>query len=155
MNLLSRLDYGWIYLMCGLLISAAAIILPAHQELELLKHKRDSIQLDLNNQSSQVLIYESFLNEASNKQSQLRQRLFNMQFNIKEDGSTVVVDSSSSQTPLDWLSQRARTDRFINIDVQNASLLTVFSEGRSRLFMFGVGAFAIFIGLISRTHSSQ
>ena len=155
MNLLSRFDYGWLYLMCGLLLSVAAIILPAHKELEILEHKRDSIQLDVDNLLSQVLVYKSFLNEANDKESQLRHRLFNMQFNINGDGSTVVVDSSSSQTPLDWVAQRARTDRVIDIDVQDASLLSVFTEGRSRLFMFGVGAFTIFIGLISSSHSSS
>ncbi|MBT5365800.1 MAG: hypothetical protein HOL14_04670, partial [Phycisphaerae bacterium] len=47
MSLISKSNFGWVYILCGLVLTVAAIILPAHQELQDLKSKQEVIAEDL------------------------------------------------------------------------------------------------------------
>ncbi len=148
MRILQRIDFGWLYLLCGVVLTVAAIVLPAHQELHTLQQKRDYIQENLADLNYRVQIYSEFLHELQENNPVLLQRILEMQFNLQTEGTPVVIDTSSSQTPLEWVAQRSRRDRVMPLQVEQSSILSGLSSGRSRLLLVGAGAFAMFVGFL-------
>ncbi len=148
MSLWQRIDFGWFYLTCGLVLSISAIVIPAHQELQELQAKKNVIQENLEDLEYRVEVYNSFLQDLNEDDPELRQRILDMQLNLQLQGTPVVIDTSASQTPLEWVAQRARRDRRVNMQVEQSSILSGLSTGRSRLLLVGAGAFAMFIGFI-------
>jgi len=149
-SLVSKLNFGWLYILCGLVLTVAAIILPAHQELQELKSKQEVIADDLEYLEYQVTIYETFLQDVVNREPDFIQRLTEMQFNRAPQGEQVVFDPSAPRTPLEWVAQRAIKSRTIQSDVQQASLLSKFTEDEGRLWVLAVGIIILFVGLTSQ-----
>ena len=155
-SFLKRIDIGWFYLLCGLLLTVAAIVLPAQRALRELETKRVAIQNDFTELQYQIGVYESFLEDLHKHDSELQDRVFEMQMRINPAGASVVIDASASKTPLEWVAQRARRDRFVDMNLKEDSILTGLSSGRSRLFLVGIGAFSMFIGFMkNQTHPEQ
>jgi len=142
-------DFGWLYLLCGLVLTVAAIVLPAHTNLEGLLSKKTSISNDLDELNHRVEVYASFLSDVQRGDAQITQRLVDMQFNQSPDGSSVVIDTSASKTPLAWVAQRAKRSRVVPLETKQASFLSQFVDGQGRLWLLCGGAFTIFIGLIA------
>ena len=151
MSLISKSNFGWVYILCGLVLTVAAIILPAHQELQDLKSKQEVIAEDLEYLEYQVTIYETFLQDIVNRESDFIQRLTEMQFNRAPQGEQVVFDPSAPRTPLEWIAQRALKSRAVQANVQQASILTKFTQGEGRLWLLAVGIIILFVGLTSQS----
>lgn len=151
MKMSQRIDITCIYLVCGIILCAAAIILPAHQDLLELESKRDSIRYDRNDLHNQIDVYQSFLDELDEGSMTLQQRIVEMQFNTPPNGTPVVIDRSASQTPLDWVAKRSMTIRALDATPQQSSLLSSIVQGRGRLWLIACGAFMIFVGLVGKT----
>ena len=52
------IDIGWFYLLCGLVLTVSAIVLPAHRGLQELETKRITIQDNLIELQYQIDVYE-------------------------------------------------------------------------------------------------
>ena len=149
MSPLLRNYFGWFYLVSGLVLTVAAIVLPAHQDLAVLKEKRAAIVEDTADLQHQILVHQSFLNDLNRLDSKLQSRIIQMQFNQRPSGTPVVIDRAASKTPLDWVAQRARRDRAIYLEEPRLSILSKMSTGKNRLWLAGAGVFIIFVGLIT------
>ena len=154
MKVSPQIDITCIYLVCGIILTAAAIILPAHQVLLELESKRDFIIFDRNDLHYQIEVYQSFLDELDEGNNALQQRIAEMQFNLPPSGTPVVIDRSASQTPLDWVAKRSRRTRALDATPQQSSLLSSIVQGRGRLWLIACGAFLIFVGLIGKTKTT-
>jgi len=152
---LAKIDFSWLFLLSGLVLTISAIVLPARLDLQVLKDKQYVIQSDLDELEYQIEVYQAFLTELHEGDPVLRQRIFEMQFNLQSPGIPVVIDSSASQTPLEWVKQRARRHRELYLPEEQSSILTGLSHGRSRLFLVGIGAIAMFIGFVNNTPASN
>jgi hypothetical protein len=149
-SFIKKIDLGWIYLLCGLALTTAAIVLPAHSDLKEIVSKKEVIVDNLKELSYRVEVHKTFLEDVQDGNPEIINRLVEMQFNLPPTGTPVVIDKSSVQTPLAWVQQRAKRNRIMPIEVEQASILTRFAEGQGRLWLLAIGAFTIFIGLISR-----
>ena len=141
--------------MCGLALTVAAIVLPAQQDLQELAAKRVAITSDLEELEYRVEVYRAFLEDAQTGNPQFTKRLIEMQFNKSPDGSSVVIDRSASRTPLAWVAQRAKRNRVVPMEVEQASMLAQFSSGQGRLWLLGFGIFATFIGLMTSSPAAS
>ena len=141
--------FGWFYLVSGLVLTVASIVLPAHQDLAVLKEKRAAILEDTADLQHQIIVHQEFLNDLNRQDSTLQERMVQMQFNQPPSGTPVVIDRAASKTPLDWVAQRARRDRAIYLEEPRQSLLSRMTSGKNRLWLAGAGVFVIFIGLIT------
>ena len=148
MTYIKRLDFGWLFLLCGLVLAISAIVLPAHQDLQHIKAKRNTTAANLDDLEHRMALYGEFLQDIHENNSEMKQRLLEMQLNIQPPGTPVVFDNSASHTPLDWIAQRSRKDRVIVATNNENSLLSGLSSGRSRLLLVGAAAFAMFIGFL-------
>lgn len=155
MRLFTRFDIGWLYLLCGLALTTAAIVLPARSDLHVLTQKKATILADVHEQDYRVDIYASFLEDVESGDPVLLQRLVEMQFNHSPEGSSIVIDKTAPKTPLAWVAQRAKRLRVLPMQTDQASVLSQFASGDGRLWLLGLGAFAIFIGLISTPITSK
>ena len=149
MSPLLRNYFGWFYLVSGLVLTVAAIVLPAHQDLAVLKQKRAAIVDNTADLQHQILVHQSFLADLNNLDSMLQERMVQMQFNQPPSGTPVVIDRAASKTPLDWVAQRARRDRAVYLEEPRQSILSKMTTGKNRLWLAGVGVFIIFVGLIT------
>ena len=148
-KLRTPLDVGWLYLFCGLILTFAAIILPAQLDLQELQVKKDTIKSNSQDLESRIGVHISFLHEVNAHNPSVTQRLIDMQFNETPVGIAVVTDKSAPSTPLAWVSQRAKKKKVLPMDPAQSSILTSFVAGQGRLWVMGVGVFSIFIGLIT------
>lgn len=155
MSFLQRIDFSWLFLLSGLLLTVAAIILPAHHDLDELETKRIEIQVNADNLAYQINIYEQFLLELQEGNPELTTRILDMQLNMQFDGIAVVIDESASKTPLDWIAQRARKEQVVLMASAPQSILSSISHGRSRLILVGIGVFSMFIGLMKNPVSTE
>lgn len=155
MSFVKRIDIGWLFLLCGLVLAVSAIVLPAHQDLQNLQVKRSAIQADFDDLEYRINLYQDFLVDIEAENPIVQKRLLEMQFNRIALGTPVVIDNSAARTPLDWIAERSKRDRVISTQTEQSSLLTGLSSGRSRLLLVGAAAFAMFIGFlksISKEH---
>jgi hypothetical protein len=147
-SFITRIDLGWFYLICGLTLTVAAIIIPAKEDLLQLELKRDAIVCDLDGLRSQIEVYKQFLDDLKDSDSEIHDKVAEMQFNLTSNGAPIVIDMSASQTPLAWLSKRARKAKVLEVEHNHASLLTSIVQGRGRLWLIACGAFLMFVGLV-------
>ena len=140
--------YGWLYLISGLVLTVAAIVLPAHQDLAVLQQKRAVIAEDYADLNRQIAVHQTFLDDLMAEDPKLQDRIVQMQFNQAATGTPVVIDRAAAKTPLDWVAQRARQTRAVDITMPRDSILTTLTKGRNRLWLAGAGVFVIFIGLV-------
>jgi hypothetical protein len=147
-SFLQRIDFGWLFLLSGLVLTVAAIILPAHHDLDDLAAKRNDIQVNADDLEYQIELYEQFLLELKEGDVDVTKRIIEMQFNVQSDAIPVVIDESASNTPLEWIAQRVRRERVVPTESTPLSMLTSISHGRSRLLLVGVGVFSMFIGFM-------
>ncbi len=96
----------------------------------------------------QIDIYQDFLDELNNDEAEVHNRVAEMQFNLPANGIPIVIDRSAAQTPLAWLSKRARRVDTLDVQSNQASLLTSIVQGRGRLWLIACGAFLMFVGLV-------
>lgn len=143
-----RNSYGWSYLISGLVLTVAAIVLPAHHDLAELQQKKAAIAEDYADLNQQIVVHQNFLKDLMAEDPKLHDRIVRMQFNQAATGVPVVIDRAAAKTPLDWVAQRARQTRIVDIDTPRDSILTTLTNGRNRLWLAGAGVFVIFIGLV-------
>jgi hypothetical protein len=143
------LDVGWLYLFCGLILTFAAIILPAQLDLQSLQSKKNTIESNAQDLDSRIGVYSTFLKEVNTQNPSVTQRLIEMQFNETPEGVAVVTDKSAPSTPLAWVAQRAKKKKVLPMEQVQSSLLSSFVAGQGRLWLMGIGVFSIFIGLIT------
>jgi|TARA_Y100000031_G_C8013428_1_gene289160 hypothetical protein len=148
-SFIKKIDFGWIYLLCGLALTGAAIVLPAHNDLEEIISKKATIVDNLKELSHRVDVHKMFLKDVQDGNPEILKRLVEMQLNQSPSGTTVVIDKSSLRTPLAWVEQRAKRTRVVPMEIEHASILARFATGQGRLWLLAVGAFSIFVGLIS------
>lgn len=142
------INFSWLYLICGLVLTVAAIVLPSHQDLHELQQRQQAILMDLDDLHYRIEMYQSFHNDLQKADPELLQRIVAMQFNEPVSGTPVVIDRSASQTPLDWIEQRSRRAKRLNGERGQVSAIASLAQGRGRLWLAGGGVFAIFLGLI-------
>tara|TARA_B100000959_G_C14737081_1_gene523399 strand:- start:213 stop:752 length:540 start_codon:yes stop_codon:yes gene_type:complete len=147
-NIVSKFDFSWVYLICGLALSVAAIVIPAHQELGNLHAKLAELAEDYADVQHRVPIYDAFLRDVNTNNPDVYQRIVDLQFNRPGSGEIVVIDNAAVQTPLEWLSDKARRRRIVPLEKKQASVLSSITNGRGRLVLLGVGAFTMFIGFV-------
>ena len=71
-----------------------------------------------------------------------------MQFNIKPEGTPVVIDTAASHTPLQWIEMKTTSFEKFEVKEHHASLLTSLTSGTGRLWVAGFGITLAFLGIV-------
>lgn len=145
---LFQFDPGWLFIMAGLAICAAGIILPAQADLEALQRQLDKLLAEEGQAYARLKAHADFLDEVDRSNPALIKRLAQAQLNLVPGGDTPVLLADTDTSPVTtWIDSTVQVDiRPANVVTRSA--LSRIANGPDRLWMFGGGIMSVFIGLM-------
>ena len=143
-----RFDVGWLYLIAGLLMAVVALVLPAMIELEQLSRRAAASNQQLQEREAILASYTSFYDDLASNDASIVQRVRRIQLNEVIEGTPIVTDLSSSQTPLQWVDEKVLTVSPLNVEKEDVSSLSRILSGSGRLWMAAFGVFFIYVGCV-------
>jgi hypothetical protein len=147
---LFRIDAGWLFLLSGLAIMCAAVLIPAHDDLALTRYERDRARAIESWHAQRVENYAEYLDALRDGEETLVLSLAAMQLNMIPVGSTPLVTSVRPQATSASVFPELEP-RFIRPEpprFYDSKLRRWATEGRHRLWMIAGGAMAVLFGLL-------
>jgi hypothetical protein len=143
-----RLDAGWLYVLAGLALCTAGILVPARRDLEDLRRQRNALADERAIGDERVHAYETFLRLLEEDDPALIRRLAAAQLNlVPADETPVLMAASRTATVTKWIDQEVRA-RQPALAPPPETLLGRLVGGRGRLWVLAVGIVVVFVGLL-------
>ena len=145
---LFRIDPGWPFVVAGLLLLVAGVLIPAQRDLQELRNTLE-IHRALEDQSiRQLAAYDRFLNDLDHGDEQLVGRLAESQLNLmpKDERSMLLVPTLNA-TVTQWI-EDSEPAILPNPPAYPDTLLSRLATGPRRLWVLACGAFLVFVGLM-------
>jgi hypothetical protein len=145
---LFQFDPGWLFIAAGLTVCAAGIILPAQEDLQTLRLQLEQLRGEEIHAYARLKAHSDFMDQVDRADPSLVRRLAAAQLNLVPAGDTPLLLTASATSPVtDWI------DATVNPDIRPPkpapiSTLGRLANGPYRLWMFGGGIMAVFVGLI-------
>jgi hypothetical protein len=145
---LFRFDPGWPYVIAGLGLLVAAVLIPAQRELHRLENSVELHQALERQAVRQLGAYDRFLADLDHGEPQLVKRLAASQLNLMPEGhSALMLQPSANETVTDWIMQSEPAELPV-AEPYPDTLLTRLATGPRRLWVLACGVFLVFIGLL-------
>lgn len=145
---LFRFDPGWPYVIAGLGLLVAAVLIPAQRELHRLENSLAMHQALERQAVRQLGAYDRFLADLEHGDPQLVKRLAASQLNLMPEGqSALMLQPSANETVTDWIMQSEPAELPTPAAYPD-TLLTRLATGPRRLWVLACGVFLVFIGLL-------
>lgn len=143
-----RLDPGWLFVLAGLALCSAGILIPAQSDLRAINdHLQDMREAEVV-AASRVRAHQDFLVDLERQDPALIRRLAAAQLNLVPQGETpLLVTPSVHATVTDWIDATVRVDRD-EPPTQRESILSRLSRGPERVWLLAAGALSLFVGLL-------
>jgi len=146
-------DSGWLFLLAGLALCAAGILLPAQQHVSKLRHQLHGLNHQHRLAMQHLELHARVLNELSNDDPALIKRLAAAHFNVVPAGERPVLrNAHAAPTLVAWIEHVAQSrQRMVQPARTTAPADTTLARlvtGPYRLWVLAGGAMCIFIGLI-------
>ncbi|MHC4210568.1 MAG: hypothetical protein ACYSWT_12730 [Planctomycetota bacterium] len=143
-----RLDCGWLYVLAGLALCAAGVLVPARRDLEDLRRQRDRLADERAIGQERADAYETFLQLLADDDPALLRRLAAAQLNlVPADETPVLVAASRTATVTDWIDRNVRAQR-VEPKAPPDTLLAHLVGGPGKLWVIAGGVLAVFVGLL-------
>lgn len=141
-------DPGWLFILSGLALCAAGILLPAQADVEALQRQLEQLRDEESRALARLKAHADFLDQVDQADPALIKRLAAAQLNLVPEGDRPVLRATSNTAPVtNWV------DSTVSFDIrppkpQPVSTLSRWATGPQRLWMFGGGILAVFIGVL-------
>lgn len=141
-------DPGWLFILSGLALCAAGILLPAQADVEALQRQLEQLRDEESRALARLKAHADFLDQVDRADPALIKRLAAAQLNLVPEGDRPVLRATSNTVPVtNWV------DSTVSFDIrppkpQPVSTLSRWATGPQRLWMFGGGILAVFIGVL-------
>ena len=129
-------------------MAVVALVLPAMIELEQLSRRAAASNQQLQEREAILASYTSFYDDLASNDASIVQRVRRIQLNEVIEGTPIVTDLSSSQTPLQWVDEKVLTVSPLNVEKEDVSSLSRIISGSGRLWMAAFGVFFIYVGCV-------
>ena len=129
-------------------MAVVALVLPAMIELEQLSRRAAASNQQLQEREAILASYTSFYDDLASNDASIVQRVRRIQLNEVIEGTPIVTDLSSSQTPLQWVDEKVLTVSPLNVEKEDVSSLSRILSGSGRLWMAAFGVFFIYVGCV-------
>ncbi len=145
---LFRVDPGWPFVVGGLLLVVAGVLIPAQRELHDLREALE-VQRAVEDQSvRQLAAYDRFLNDLEHGEPRLVKRLAASQLNLMPVGERPYLFAPSVHgTVTDWI-EASEPLELPEPAAYPDTLLSRLAQGPRRLWVLGCGVFLTFLGLM-------
>ncbi len=147
---LFRFDPGWLFLVPGIALLMACVLIPARHDLDGLQRNVDRMAAETHHAAARLEAYDRFFADLDDRDPALVRRLAAGQLNLVEADATPLMVSTALVAPVsDWI-ERTVPPRpaYRTPDPASPSTLTRWAMGRGRLWVIGAGTMAIFVGLL-------
>ena len=145
---LFRVDPGWLFVLAGLVVCAAGVLMPAQADLHTLRQRSDDLQVEESRWYARLKAHADFIDRMEREEPDLIRRLAAAQLNMIPSGETPVLLAASNPPPVtQWIdgtvTMEPRTDKPLAV-----STLSRLANGPDRLWLFAGGIMCVFIGLM-------
>jgi hypothetical protein len=152
---LFRVDPGWPFVLAGLALLIAAIIIPAQRELHDLRNEQRAIDAQESRVYARLQAYDGLLADLQSGDPELVRRLSIAQLNqIPSGEQSFLLTPGMNQTVAQWIDESV-PDAAPRVDVYPDTLLGRLAFGPNRLWMIAGAAFLLFVGLLLGPEESR
>lgn len=145
---LFRFDSGWLFIIAGLAVCAAGVLLPAQADLRALEDQLRLLQDEEARAYQRLAAHAEFIDQIDRHEPAIIKRLAATQLNLVPEGDKPVLLAAGETAPVtEWIDNTVVTDIRPG-HVEPASTLSAWAIGPKRLWLFGGGIMAVFIGLL-------
>ena len=144
----SRIDPGWLFVVGGLVLCVAGILLPAQRDLDDLRRQRAELRHEETILQGRLAARGAFLHELDHHQPALIRRLAASQLNlVPQDEEPVLVSSSLNEDVISWVDATVHATAIEPIHRADSTLGRLMN-GRYRLWLLTAGVVSAFLGLL-------
>jgi len=150
---LFRIDAGWLFLLSGLAVMCAAVLIPAHDDLAYARYERDRARAIESWHAQRVENYAEYLDALREGDETLVMSLAAMQLNMIPAGSRPLVTSVRPQATSASVFPELEPS-FIKPEppeFYESKLRSWATDSRYRLWMIAGGAMLVLFGLLPPT----
>ena len=142
------IDPGWLFVIAGLAICAAVILIPAQTDLDSLRRQLDELQRKDSVISARLRAHSAFLDDLDRGDPQLVRRLAASQLNLVPEGHKPLLLSTSPRICVaDWIDSTVEEIPASRTRPRE-STLSRLATGRHSLWLLGGSVLCLFIGVI-------
>ncbi len=152
---LFRFDPGWLFIIAGLAVCAAGVLLPAQADLRALEEQLAVLQGEEARAYQRLAAHADFIDQVDRGDPGIIKRLAAAQLNLVPEGDKPVLLAGGDTSPVtEWI------DATVDLNlrpppIEPVSTLSRWANGTSRLWMFGGGIMSVFIGLLISPDGSR
>lgn len=148
---LFRIDPGWLFLLSGILLIGASVLVPQETRLHGLREQLVVLESLERHGERRLEAYDRFLERVESGEPLVMRRLAASQLRITEPGYERVAEAGSARVPVsDWIDDAVVPDLHDPIPMPD-TLLARWTAGRHQFWLGGLGAFSAFLGLMLGT----
>jgi len=152
---LFRIDPGWLFVLAGLCVCAAGVLLPAQADLAALEEQLHHLQAEEARAYQRLAAHADFIDLIERGEPAIIKRLAATQLNVAPAGDKPLLLAAREAAPVtQWIDSTVHSD-IRPMRLTGPSTLSRWATGSSRLWMFGGGIMAVFIGLLLSPEGSR
>jgi hypothetical protein len=145
---LFRIDPGWPFVLAGLALLIAGVLIPAQRELHELRGQQKLVEADEIRLYARLEAYDRFLNDLRASDPDLVRRLAIAQLNMVPKGEqSLLLTPGLNQTVAQWIDESVPPVA-IEPEPYPDTLLGRLALGPKRLWLLAAAAFLLFVGLL-------
>ncbi len=144
------LDPGWLFVLGGLVICSASLVVPAHMELVEAKQQLSALQSQEQWAVDRLAAYDQFMSQLDSEDPGLIRRLASRSFNMLPEGDTpILMDVGASEASIEQWIESTVSSPPKEGHARPSSMLATISTGPYRPWFLASGVACIFIGLLT------
>ncbi len=145
---LFRIDPGWLFLVAGLLLIGASVLVPQEARLHDLRQQLGILERLEDFGERRALAYAKFIDQVEAGDPSVVRRLAAAQLRIVDDGYERIAEADSARAPVsEWIDASVPVPP-VEAMAPTDTLLYRWTKGRHQFWLGGLGAFSAFVGLI-------
>lgn len=145
---LFRLDPGWPFVLAGLALLIAGILIPAQRELHELRGQQKVVEATEARVYARLEAYDRFLSDLRSSNPDLIRRLAIANLNMVPKGEqSLLLTPGLNQSVAQWIDESVPTVK-LRPEPYPDTLLGRLAVGPNRLWMLAASVFLLFVGLL-------
>lgn len=154
---ISYLDPGWLYLLAGIALVAATIIIPAVRDLDLVRHQRDRALAMEQHRIERLKRYEDYLGALERREPALIMALAASQLNQIPRGRTLILDTPDPALPSAsvFAELEPAPPRLPVYQAPNSILYRWTTSEQARPWLLVAGSICMLMGLMPRRSGAE